>query len=390
MTSLPRVTHVVTGLGLGGAESMLVKLLRATPGAAGRCHVVALGSSEPLGQEIQALGVPVTALGLSGGVADIARLPRLRRVISEAKPDVVQTWMYHADLLGGLAVASLGRSRPALSWSIRSSTFDAAGSNRRTVRIAKVNARLSRWLPDVVVACSPRARDIHVGMGWDQGSSVVIPNGFETDRFRPDPGARRALRSELGIGDLQPTIAYVARFDPQKDHRSFFQSLGRVATVLPEVVAVVCGVGAEPANQELSALVQEAGVGDRVKLLGPRRDVPRVFAGSDLAVSTSAFGEGFPNTIGEAMSCGVPAVVTDVGDSGWVVGETGRVVPARSPERFAEACVELLTAPAEQRASRAVAARERIRCEFSIDSVAGRYDALYADLRKGRAVVRAR
>lgn len=372
----PRVLHVITGLGLGGAEMMLYKLVAATPDAASRCSVVTLTDDVPLGGDIRRLGVPVTALGLGSPIGIPAALVELGRTIRRARPDVVHSWMWHADLVAGL-VARAARTGSAVVWSIRQSNFDPQASKRSTQVVARVNAVLSRWVPDAIVANSSAATAVHAGIGFSADCIEVIPNGFDLTRFTPDGTARRAVREELSLPDSAAVVGYVARSDPQKDHDAFFSAATEVVRRVPSAHFILCGTGVEWANPAFAAAVQSHGLKERVRLLGPRRDVERIFNAGDVAVSASAYAEGFPNTVGEAMACGVPCVVTDVGDSALVVGDTGVVVPPRDPAALADGIVRLLRLPPDEAALLRLACRRRIATQFSIEAVAHRYEDLY-------------
>ncbi|MDH3242950.1 MAG: glycosyltransferase, partial [Alphaproteobacteria bacterium] len=336
-----KVVHLITGLRVGGAETMLLKLLTHFKAAGGpEGAVINLSGVGPMAAPIEALGIPVTSISMSPGIGAFLKLARLRGAIEEARADIVQTWMYHANLMGALALR--GSRQPALIWGLRQTGLDPRLSKRRTALVARAGARMSGRVPDRIVCVSESARDHHAAMGYDAAKMVVIPNGFDLDILRPDPEARRAVRAELGAGDETPVIGLVARVDPQKDHATFFAAAGIVARSWPQAMFVLCGEGAEDSNADLANQIVGAGLGGRVRLLGVRRDVARVTAAFDLAVSSSAFGEGFSNALGEALCCAVPVAVTDVGEARAIVGREGRVVAPADPEALAAAIGDLL------------------------------------------------
>lgn len=378
-----RIVHLITGLELGGAQMMLLKLLRIMDRGAFEPLVISMVSPEPMGARIAELGIRVETLGMRRGLPDPFALVRLGRLLRGFGPDLVQTWMYHADLIGGLAKSlAVGPSgRPALVWNIRQSDLDPRTTRRGTRWVARLNGRLSHRLPDHIVCCSERAREIHVALGFRQDIVSVIPNGFELDRFRPDPEGRSALRARLAIPCDAPLLGLAARFDPQKDLPNFIAAAARIRAQIPDCRFLLCGEGMDAANPQLSALITQAGLSPSFTLLGPRRDVPQIFVALDLLVSSSAYGEGFPNVIGEAMACGVPCVVTDVGDSGLIVGDTGLTVPPRDPNALAEAALALLAEGPAQRERRCLAARARIASQYSLTRTAARYADLYQHLR---------
>jgi glycosyltransferase involved in cell wall biosynthesis len=174
-----------------------------------------------------------------------------------------------------------------------------------------------------------------------------------------------------------------ARFHPQKDHETLCRAAGLVAAARPDVHLVLAGVGIDAGNERLVAWLRESGAADRCHLLGERDDMPRLTAALDLALMTSSFGEAFPLVVGEAMACGVPCVVTDVGDARQMVADTGRVVPARDAQALAGAVLDLLAMPVDERAALGARARERVQRELSLTAVAARYESLYTEVLAG-------
>lgn len=379
--------HVITGLGVGGAEVMLHRLLEASNREEDAHEVVSLTDLGEIGGRLLALGVPTIALGMRRSgvrVPDPVRVVRLALLMREFRPDVVQTWLAHADLLGGIA-ARLARV-PRVVWGIHNSTLDPVRTRRTTQWTVAACARLSRSIPDVIVSVSRAARDVHVAAGYDASKFVLIPNGFDLARYRPDPEARREVRAELGLPPDAVAIGLPARYDPQKDHANFVRAAARLAARRPATRFVLCGLDTGEDNAELVALLAEHRLRDRFHLLGRREDMPRVLNALDVASLSSAFGEAFPLAIGEAMACGVPAVVTDVGDCGHLLGDTGRVVPPRDPAALAGAWEALVDLGAEGRRALGLAARERVAANFALPRIAERYAALYRRAAAGAAV----
>jgi glycosyltransferase involved in cell wall biosynthesis len=376
-----RVCHVITGLNAGGAEIMLERLLSATDHGRFDPVVVSLLPEGVVADRIRAGGVPVHSLGLRG-VWDVPLgVVRLARLLWRLRADVVQGWMSHGNVMGG-AAARLAGGLP-VAWGIHQVNI-GGGSNTRVTRAAIwLGAVLSGRMARRIVYCADAARRAHVAVGYDTARSVVIPNGFDVDAFRPDPAARAAVRAELGIGPGTPVVGIVARWDPLKDHATFVAAAGRLAAARPDARFVLAGRGVDGANGELAALIAAAGIADRCHLLGERRDVPRVLAALDVFALSSRM-EAFPVAVGEAMACGVPCVVTDVGDAAMLVGDTGRVVPPGDPAALADALARVLGLDARERARLGRAARERVAERFSLQAVAARYEALHAALAAGR------
>ena len=356
---------------------MLYKLLSAWDLTSCQIEVISLTDVGAIGDRIRKLNIPVRSLEMRRGRPGMSGLVRLCKWLRRISPSVVQTWMYHADLIGGLA-AKLGGRAPVV-WGVRNGVLEARSNKRSTIWTAKACARLSRLIPNKIISCSDEASRFHQGMGYCSDKMVVIPNGFDLDAFKPDPGARVSLRAELGLPAATPLIGVVARFDRQKDHGNFFEAASRVAAKHRNVHFVLCGEGVDERNKELIALINVRGAGGRFHLLGRRDDVARVMAALDILVSSS-YGEAFPNVVGEAMACEVPCVVTDVGDSAFIVGDTGKVVPSKQPERLAEALNWMIELGGEGRMQLGENARRRIQENFALSVIRDRYAALYREV----------
>jgi glycosyltransferase involved in cell wall biosynthesis len=374
-----RVLHIITGpLAFGGAEVMLYRLIAASRSGEMSHEVMSLTELGVVADQIRELGVPTHALGMPRNrfrIPDPLKLMRLVAFIRASRPDVVQTWLYHADLLGGLAAKLAGG--PRIFWGLHNSTVDKVHTRRTTRWTMAVCAKVSRRIPDGIVTVSRTARDLHVAAGYDPGKFVFIPNGFDVTTLRPDAEVRRRARAELGLPEGAIAIGMVARFDPQKDHPNFIRAAAVLAPRLAGVRFVLCGLGAAPDNAALLRLLTEHGVQDRFHLLGRRSDIPRVMNALDVCTMTSSYGEALPLAIGEAMSCGVPCVVTDVGDSAYLVGDSGRVVPPRDSSALAAAWESLARLEPDARRRLGLAARERIAQRFALARVVEQYADLY-------------
>jgi glycosyltransferase involved in cell wall biosynthesis len=379
-----KILHVITGLDVGGAETSLHRLVTGMDAVRFLPRVVSLIAPGEVGRRLARDGVRVDSLGMRRGVPSPQGVLRLASMIRSWRPDVVQTWLYHADLLGLAAVRlafPLGGG-PRLAWNIRCSYMALDQYPRTTALTLRACAALSRF-PDAVLTNSVSARDFHRGLGYAPRRFEVIPNGFSPVRYRPDDEARRAVRASLGIDGPALVFGHAARFDAMKDHRTFVRATAMVAASVPEAVFVLVGRGVDERNCELAGWLAEAGPApDRVRLLGERTDMAAVMAAMDVHVSSSA-GESFPNVVGESMACGVPGVVTDVGDSALLVGDTGTVVPPGDAPALAQAMIAMADLGSSGRAALGTAARERIVAEFSLESAVGRYAAFYQSFLPG-------
>lgn len=374
-----RLVHVITGLSTGGAELTQLRLAECLSSEFDQ-QVISLTSGGSVVETLAAAGVEVVSLGMRRGIPDPGGIWRLAGMLRTRKPALVQSWMYHADLVAGLA-ALLGH-RPPVVWNVRNASLHPSAVRRGTAWTARVSAKLGRALPTRIVCCSNTARDVHVGIGYPPERMVVIPNGFDVTRFRPDPEERERFRMELGIPIGAPTVGCVGRFDPVKDHYGFLQSAARLAKRHPEARFVLCGAGVEPSNVEIMGWVRELGLEDRCMLLGQRTDLEYVYRALDLLVLPS-YTEAFPNVVGEAMASGVPCVVTAVGDAPLIVGDTGRVVPPRDTEALAAAIGDLIGLTPDAREVLGARARVRIQEHFGLAAMVARYEELYRELTCG-------
>ncbi|MFO1412762.1 MAG: glycosyltransferase [Burkholderiales bacterium] len=372
-----RIVYIITGTDVGGAEMALLKLLgRLSPEF--EPHVISMVPLGPVGRAMQELGVAVESLGMQRGRAGWRAFATLVRRLRVLQPDAVHTWMYHADLMGGLAARIACRA--PVAWCVRNSDLDG---QRALTRIVRACAALSRWVPRRIVCCSTVARDIHVRLGYRADRFVVIPNGFDLARFLPDSDARARIRRELRLPEQALVVGAVGRWHPQKDHVGLLRACANAMKRDERIHCVAVGEGVDVSNPVLAQEVKRLGLAPRVHLLGPRSDIPAVMAAFDVFVSASAFGEAFPNVVGEAMATGVPCVVTDVGDSRAIVGDTGVVVPPRDPSSLGKAIGDLLALDPGERSRRGLAARVRVAQVFDLGRVTEAYEAFYRQLAPG-------
>ena len=378
-----RVAHIITGLAADGAETMLYKLLRAMDRTQFDPLVVSLGDKGAIGAHIEELGIPVFCCGMRPGVPSLAAAFRMVRRLRDFRPDLLQGWMYHGNLAAQMASAFLPGRTPVI-WNIRGSHHILREEKPLTAATIWLGARLSR-LPVTIInnsLSSARSHDHYLGFAKDRWA--ILPNGFELEKFAPSDHAREELREELRLPADSLLIGLIGRYHPMKDHTNFLKAAAILHHWVPDVHFVLAGAGVDQDNAELRELVTAFGLEDCLHLLGGRTDAPHVTAALDIAGSAS-YSEAFPNVIGEAMSCGVPCVVTDVGDSAWVVGDTGFSVPPREPNALSDAWLELIGRGPGGRQTLGAAARIRIASLFSIGAVAAQYAQLYNQVRTGVA-----
>jgi len=330
--------------------------------------VISLGGPGAWGAPLSAAGIPVLCIGMQRIGVNPLDWYRVIRALRGARADVVQTWMYHSDLVGGVAGRIAG-SR-AIAWGVRNLELPSRSSRLSTRMVRRICAWLSNSLPDVIICSSRAAAAHHRDAGYAADKLVVIHNGVDTAVYRPDEKARARLRDAWAVPASVPVVGMVARWDPLKDHTTLLGALGRLVREFPEVRCVLAGAGIDTSNADLARLLRDSGIAGRVMLLGCRDDVADIMNAIDLHVLSSC-SESFPNVVAEAMACGTPCVSTNVGDAALITGEFGAIVPPRDPERLAHAMSRCLSdsASASSRAQR----RQWIEREFAIEAMAGRF-----------------
>jgi glycosyltransferase involved in cell wall biosynthesis len=379
-----RVTHLITDLDTGGAEVMLARLVDRRHSAAVDHTVISLTTIGSVGKQISSRGIPVYAVGVQPAHPNPATLWKLVRLLRTTRPNLLQTWLYHADLAGLIAGTLAGV--PAIVWNVRCGELDARDYRRSLQLLLKILAWCSNR-PAVIVCNSHAGRAAHERLGYRPRRWEVIPNGLDLDIFRPSASARSRLRRDLGLSEATRVVGTLARYHPMKDHATFFRAAAIIAGRHTDVHFAAAGRSVA-GNPMLVELVDRYGLNGRVTLLGEQAQPADFLSGCDVVVSSSSYGEGFPNVVAEAMACGVPCVVTDVGDAARIVGDMGIVVPPRDSERLARGVLHYLDVGSAGIDDISRAARLRIADQFSLDRVIQRYDDLYGQV-TGRTLQRA-
>jgi glycosyltransferase involved in cell wall biosynthesis len=359
-----KAAFLIRSLEYGGAERQLIALAK---GLRSRGHDVVVGvfyPGGPLEQDLKAADIRVRSLDKRGRWDTAGFSRRLFRWLEEEQPHVLHSYLVVANVMTIPIRARFPDLR--VVWGVRDALKDLRKYDwfiRGTVQMQ----RLFSGLPHLIVANSRAGRDHHLRSGFPAAKLVVIPNGIETSRFRPDLEAGRRVRAEWGISDGAPLIGCVGRLDPIKDHGTFLEAAAALANERADVRFVCVGDGPVDYRGQLHAKARSLRLDGRIVWAGARHDITAVQNALDVACSASQ-SEAFPNVIAEAMACGVPCVVTDVGDSAWLVQDTGLVVPPRDPQKLAGGLREMLEWREREGVERLSArARERIEREFGLD-----------------------
>ncbi|NDJ17883.1 glycosyltransferase [Myxacorys almedinensis] len=370
------VVYIITDLFAGGAETMLYKLLSKMNREQFSPVVISLMDRGTWGDYIESLGIPVYTIGMTpGSIPTPAALWRLLRTLHHLEPDLIQGWMYHGNLAAQIAGLALLGKIPVL-WNVQNSIYSLTLEKPMTAAVIRASALLSK-LPSQIVYVSRLAKSQHEALGYCEKPGCIVPNAADPVQFVPSVAARTSVRAELNLPEHTLLIGLICRFHPMKDHRNFLHAAALLLRDEPDAHFLLVGHEVDLENAVLVQTIQDLGLGDRVHLLGERRDIPRLTAALDIATSASAYGEAFPMILGEAMAAEVPCVATDVGDAGWIVGHTGKIVPPSNPSAIAHAWTEMIGLGAVGRKALGKAARERVLEQFSLDAVVAQYEALY-------------
>jgi len=384
-----KVVHIITGLNTGGAERALYNLLNGGLSDKFDTCVISLMDEGTMGSQIKALGVPVISLGMKRGFPTFSVLKKLRKEVRNRQPDLIQGWMYHGNLAATLA-CSMCSKKTAVLWNVRHSLYDLAHEKLVTRQVIRANRFFSKSV-DTLLYNSKISRQQHEAFGFKGNRGQVVPNGIDLECFRFSDNSRKRIRKELAVPVDTLVIGHVARYHPMKDHVNFLQAALSVTTSHPNIHFVLIGRDVSLDNSDLICLIPDSlrhqfhFLGERIDVpdfhqfhfLGERIDVPDLMSAMDMVSSSSSYGEAFPNVVGEAMAASLPCVVTDVGDSAYIVGETGVVVPPRDSDALAVGIESLLVLTQLERQELGEKARQRIEDNFALTAIVEQYSTLY-------------
>jgi glycosyltransferase involved in cell wall biosynthesis len=369
-----KILFVITGLSTGGAEMMLLKLLTYINRAKFTPVILSLTDRGDLAKKFEDAAIKVYAINMRKPTNIFALL----NTIKEIKPDLIQSFMYHSDFFA--AIASYFLKIP-LAWNIRNSNLDRDKTKLTTILIVKLCAILSKKIPKAIVTCSEIAKEIHINLGYDPKKFIVIPNGFELEKFAPNLEFRKIIREQLKIDQNTKAIALIARFDPLKNHLGFIDAAEIIAREFPRIKFVLAGKNIDENNAIIMQKICAKNLRDNFILLGQRNDINKILAAVDLYVSPS-HGEAFANVIGEAMACAVPCAASDAGDSRIIIGGLGKIAPTGDMNSLANAAIELLNLSETARKKLGEEARERVIANYDIKEVIKQYENFYERLLK--------
>lgn len=362
------ILFLVRSLDRGGAERQLVVLAK---GLARRGHAVAVAVFFGGGvyeAELAEADVRVINLGKQGRWDVLPFLNRLVRLLRKERPAVMHSYLGVPNILATVLKPLLPGIR--IVWGVRASNVDLSRYDWLSRLAYSLECRLARFA-DCIIANSCAGKRYAVANGFPEGKIIVIPNGIDTTYFRFDSKGRQQVRSEWALGEDEMLVGLVARLDPMKDHPSFLEAASHIARGRHDVRFVCVGDGSADYVEAIKQQAVALGLIEQLIWAGARDNMPAVYSALDIATSSS-FGEGFSNTIAEAMACGVPCVVTDVGDSAHIVGDLGSVVAPGDGSALAAAIQHLTNLPPAERRALGDAGRARIVSEFGLDRLVQR------------------
>lgn len=339
-------------------------------------YVVSLTGGGVIADKIISLGFRVDCLDLKRSFLVPSTWRKLFSTVRVYKPDVVQCWMYHGNLVGTILRGFLVR-KSLLVWNIRHSLISLNSNRFLTRQVIRLNKILSKR-PCAIIYNSPRVAAEHVAYGYDDRATRVISNGFDTGLFRPNESVRISMRSTLGLKSEQVVIGNVARYHPVKDHENFCKAAAVILKTKPSVMFVMVGRGVTRDNKEFMALIKRYQLDNSVILMGESQDIEHLLPVFDIACSASR-GESFPNFVGEAMACGIPCVATDVGQTADLIGDTGCTVPPSNSKALAKAVISLMDRGQSELEHLGEKARVRITDLFSVAAMRQSYEDLYSE-----------
>lgn len=372
-----RVMHLITGLDVGGAENMLFKIAANMDRDNFENIVVCIKTGGSMLDKLEKANVEVISLGFNKKYPSLLVILKLISIIKEKKPDVLHTWLYHADLLG-LIAGKISRL-PHVVWNIRCSYVDMSEYSIMSSFVRFILVKLSS-IPSLITVNSKCGLQAHKDIGYRAKKWKIIPNGIDTELYKPDLNIKNNIKNQLNIAGDSIVIGFVARFDPMKDHGTFFEVARRLVDKSPGINFVLAGTNIDSGNEYLNNKIKQYGLGQNIVLMGEQHELWKLLPAFDLLILTSAYGEGFPNIIGEAMSCGVPCVSTDVGDVRSIIGDAGSVAQPRDADGMLAALETMINLSGKERNEMGLKARGRIVDNYLLSNIVKEYEKTYIEI----------
>jgi len=368
-----KIIHIITSLGDGGAEHTLYKICKYDNNS--NHVVISLKGEGKYYALLKKLGIKVYCLNMS--FLSINKFFYLKNLLISLNPDVVQTWLVHADFIGGIAARFAGKKN--IIWNIRYSNFKIGKTKLTTVLIVKLLAKLSSIIPQSIIINSKRAKKVFTLKGYYKKKFKFIPNGYDLSILKPSKYKKIDLKKKNKIKKIVPLIGNIARYDKKKDHLNLLKALSRIKSKNINFLCILAGTNIDKNNTILVSEIKKLKLSKNIKLLGQSNNVLKVMNRLDVFVQSSSYGEGFPNVVAESMACGTPCIVTDVGDAGFIVGKTGWIVQPNNSIKLAKAIeIAFEELGSKNWDKRRKNARLRIKKNFSISKMLMSYNKVWS------------
>ena len=368
------IVHFITGLNTGGAEMMLLKLLRVSDLDKYNILVVSLIDKGTIGKQIESLGIKVHTLNLSQNRPITISLLKLPYVLVKFKPNIFNCWMYHANLLA--SIISIFLSNVNVIWGVRHSLHDIKKEKFLTRVVINLSRYFSKKCKNIVFN-SKVSLEQHVAYGFSKNNCSVIYNGFDSKHFSPERISnkqRNDLKISLKIPQNKMIVGYIARFHPMKGHKIFFNAIKKIINQKKDICFILVGPGIT--NEKINKLIPNE-IRSFVYLLEERFDIAEINSIFDVAINCSLWGEGFSNTICESMLMEIPCIATNIGESEFILNNCGIVIDANDEQLLANSILNLLSMSSVERQKIGKLERLRILDNFSIEEIYNQYESLY-------------
>lgn len=378
-----KILHIISGLRNGGAENILYRLCQHDKEF--RHVIISLTDSQDDDMVNNKETVLVHNLNFSGRKINLFELFKLYKLIKQIKPDVVQTWMIHADMIGGIGARLAGVKN--IFWSVHYTNLIKGKSKKSTILLTKINVFLSYFIPKKIIYCAEKSREVQESLGFKKTKGVVVQNGYDVASFIQNTSLGLKFRNELDIHPEAFVIGHVGSYHPLKDQANLIKALSLLDQRGFNFYAVFAGTNLDNDNNILVSMIRDKGLSNRIHLLGRRNDIPSIMNGIDLFI-LSSISEAFPNVLNEAMACGTPCISTDVGDASLILGDTGWIVPTKDSESLYSSVIKA----AQEKESnhrlwlqRGIACRQRIVQKFSLEKMVKKYKEVWVNHKKHQA-----
>ena len=370
-----KIIHIITGLGDGGAERTLFKICKYD--TKNEHTVISLKGHGKYFSLLKKLDIKIYCLDMK--FFSVNKFIFIIKLLRTFRPHIVQTWLVHGDFIGGIAAKFAGIGN--IVWNIRYSNFQIRKAKFTTILIIKLLAKLSFVIPKSIVVVSKRAKKIYEIKGYDKKKLKFIPNGYDLSILKPSKFQKTSFKNKFKIKKKVPLIGNVARYDPKKDHLNLLNALSLIQLKKINFLCILVGSNVDKNNIRLVSEIKRLKLSKNVKLLGQHDNILQVMNGLDLYVQSSSYGEGFPNVVAEAMACGTPCIVTDVGDASLIIDKTGWLIPPNNPKKLSKAIkIALEEIKLKKWDNRCDKARLTIMQKFDISKMIKMYNKLWNEV----------